>query len=153
MASSAVGTVSSTRDQITQCPVCKSHQEAEDREEGVGQKTLYGPLGAKMLRVLRLNSPVDDDQGKITCCLETVHLDIIRARGFVALSYTWGDPYGGFQKDGTPPCTADRDCEIVCKGHLVKVTRNLLDFLKTAKAHGSFAHETMPIWIDAVCIN
>ncbi|KAH7075323.1 heterokaryon incompatibility protein-domain-containing protein [Paraphoma chrysanthemicola] len=106
-----------------------------------------------MLRVLRLNSPVDDDQGKINCCLETVHLDTIRARGFVALSYTWGDPYGGFQEDGTPTYTADRDCEIVCNGHPVQVTRNLLDFLETAKAHGSFPHETTPIWIDAVCIN
>lgn len=117
-----------------------------------------------MIRVLRLNTPGLSssalfDQEKFTCCLETVHLDTIRAQGFAALSYTWGDPYGGFQSEeddddaSAPPYTADRDCEIVCNGHPVMVTRNLLDFLRTAKQHGSFPHESMPIWIDAVCIN
>ncbi len=70
----------------------------------------------------------------------------------MALSYMWGDPYGGLQEDDTTTYTADRDCETVCNGRPVKVTRNLLDFLETAKAHGSFPHETTPIWIDAVCI-
>jgi hypothetical protein len=133
--------------------VCKSHYEAESRDAIAVQEPLYWPLGEKLLRVLRLNSPIDGDQRKITCCLETVHLDTIRVRGFVALSYTWSDPYGGFQEDDTPTYTTDRDCEIVCNGHPVNVTRNLLDFLRTAKAYGSFLHETRPIWIDAVCIN
>jgi len=108
-----------------------------------------------MLRVLHLNTPVPNDAPeKITCCLETVHLDTIRARGFVALSYTWGDPYSGFQEPNTPPYTASRDCSIICNSHhSVKITRNLLDFLQTAKAHNSFPHDSMPIWIDAICIN
>lgn len=71
--------------------------------------------------------------GAINCSLQTVTLQ--EAPAYWALSYCWGDPID-------PPF-------ITCNGLDIPVTANLHDALRQLAKRG----HSLPLWIDAICIN
>jgi hypothetical protein len=131
----------------------------------------YQPLPkATSIRVLKLRGKHGD--GTLHVSLDVVDLD--DDPFFYALSYTWGNPHA-YGVDFTAYFNAvnqeysvAENKPVLCDGKLVKVQRNLLDFLDElqqvpASAQGDAQHQDEPsrltlsgelvIWIDAICIN
>jgi hypothetical protein len=133
------------------CPSCGAKHEVQTDVEESEESRLYQPLPAKTIRLLRLHSSKCEDD-PISCCLYRINIDEMGGN-FDALSYTWGDPYGPVKETHQEGYTANRDREIICNGITVLITRNLLDFLTTARKHGHFSSDAKPLWVDSVCIN
>lgn len=102
-------------------------------------QSVYQALDATIpqIRVLTLHQ-VSEDQ-ELRCTLKTVSL--IDQPVFHALSYVWGS---GTEKDS-----------INIHGHVVQVTSNLVTVLRHFCAHhyNSLQLHSLPLWIDAICIN
>ncbi|KAH8898939.1 hypothetical protein GQ53DRAFT_710804 [Thozetella sp. PMI_491] len=94
----------------------------------------YQPLDPNMdcIRLLHIQPATDDDE-PIICTLE--HVEFKGRPKFEALSYMWGDESVTF--------------EIHIDGAKFEVGRNLRDGLRLLRTRAA----TMPVWIDAICIN
>ncbi|EGS17431.1 uncharacterized protein CTHT_0067570 [Thermochaetoides thermophila DSM 1495] len=78
---------------------------------------------------------------------------------YIALSYTWGDPFYGYQ------AWNENETYIILNGQRVQIQPNLYDFLRCFRRyHDSLRVPLMdisqlieivgtPLWIDALCIN
>lgn len=103
------------------------------------KQPIYQGLDATIseIRVLTLHQGARDQE--LRCTLKTVSLDDNPA--FHALSYVWG---AGTEKG-----------HINIDGHVVPVTSNLATVLTQFRSHhhDSLQLHSMPMWIDAICIN
>jgi hypothetical protein len=92
----------------------------------------YSPLAhPRHIRLLQLEPGCFEDE--ISCHI--VHVNLMDSPSYAALSYVWGNP----QVTNTARCN----------GRLVNITINLKAALKRLR-HPS---ETVPCWVDALCIN
>ncbi|KAG6353587.1 hypothetical protein INS49_005549 [Diaporthe citri] len=100
---------------------------------------IYQALDATIpqIRVLTLHQGSEDQE--LRCTLRTVSLD--DQPEFHALSYVWGS---GTEKDS-----------VNIHGHVVPVTSNLATALRQFHAHHDdfLQLHSLPLWIDAICIN
>lgn len=89
------------------------------------------------IRLIKLHQG-SRDQG-LRCTLETVSLDDQPA--FHALSYAWGSD--------------TEKCRIDINGHEVPVSSTLATVLQNLRSHhhDSFELHSLPLWVDAICIN
>ncbi|KAK5231836.1 hypothetical protein LTR47_006969 [Exophiala xenobiotica] len=88
-------------------------------------------LGQKNIRIVELKAGEPTDP--VQCCLEQETRSNLT--DFEALSYEWKQAYGY--------------AEVCCNGIALKVTRNLVDALKSLRYRSKNRH----LWIDAICIN
>lgn len=130
----------------------------------------YAPLqGGRTIRLLYIKNTYQDDRNDslvITGRLTPTTLD--KARGkYVALSYTWGrDMYKDFEQSYSQPyepaINAGRAgddsqilgihrMEVTCSYNTMILTPNISHYFRK---HASTHIETsIPVWIDAICIN
>lgn len=119
----------------------------------------YLPPHEREIRLLRVRT--NDLTREAECDLSTHSLDEAVRLGFSALSYTWAScqPTNPSltSQDGEMRCnrvkmTSDGEREELCSGVEVKITGNLLDFLRyfVLKGHPDFQGY---LWIDALCID
>ena len=78
---------------------------------------------------------ITQDGFESLACAFIEHVSLQAESKFLALSYVWGD--------------ATQKFPILLDGHVFHVTRNLFEALKRLQ-HADY---TVPIWIDAICIN
>ncbi|KAF2123228.1 heterokaryon incompatibility protein-domain-containing protein [Lophiotrema nucula] len=100
--------------------------------EDDAQRFTYAPLQPGEIRLLY----ADTSSPTTEWSLYTVQIrDEDAAEDFDALSYTWGDQ--------------DEVFPFVCNGKMMHIHRNLHNALPFLARKGS----TLPLWIDAICIN
>ncbi|KAI0114151.1 heterokaryon incompatibility protein-domain-containing protein [Nemania sp. FL0031] len=133
----------------------------------VERHEIYSVLPSGHIRLLWVLPESDKDE--IHCSLEIADLDADRNTDqnkdlmFDCLSYTWMNPLG--LPESSPEFQREKDnpfCQrIACNGSPLRVSRNLFECLQFFRHKGlhvrSAADEdascTLPIWIDAVCID
>ncbi|KAK1761582.1 heterokaryon incompatibility protein-domain-containing protein, partial [Echria macrotheca] len=95
---------------------------------------VYEKLGQSSIRLLHIRA--GDFSDELVC--ELVQEDINQFPVYDAISYTWADDSG------------DRSCtkSILLSGQIFKVTTSCHLALQRARLH-----DTLTVWIDAVCIN
>ncbi|UQC83053.1 heterokaryon incompatibility protein [Colletotrichum lupini] len=122
---------------------------------------------------IRLLSVSQDDNHPHGLCLSLKEVNLDDEPIFAALSYTWQLPkYSNSEQTQEPG--PGKTFDVVCDGRSMEISENLFDFLRTildyrclsgTKADRASsttrkclpkvraALETMPLWIDAFCIN
>ncbi|KAH8730911.1 heterokaryon incompatibility protein-domain-containing protein [Phaeosphaeriaceae sp. PMI808] len=110
--------------------------------------TPYQKLQVGQVRLLRIESLLDQSQAPIRCTLKT--FDLSTAPSFHALSYTWGIPHLNIRTIRIDPASTTRGLE--CNENKAQVGENLYDFLVHC-AHSSSKDLQGYLWIDALCIN
>src|SRR5436190_11202921 len=97
------------------------------------------------IRLVRLHR--DGKPSLTTCELATFEIDSCPT--YIALSYTWGEAID-WTCDSTSKPSYNRSVEhLTCDGSLLRVSGNLVDFLRVWKVQ----EEGDWIWIDALSIN
>lgn len=99
---------------------------------------LYGTLQTDEKVEIRLVTLEGIDKGgEVICRLDTVRLS--DALEYRALSYCWGD--------------ASNPSTILCNGHRLAVTPNLVSALRCLFSKGKAGNLSLTFWIDSICIN
>lgn len=93
--------------------------------------------------------------GRESVLLQT--FELISAPRYIALSYTWGDPFPPPEPHDTTvlPQSAkspDRPWPIQVNGRAFKITKNLGEFLRHAGSN-TYSNHGQWYWVDALCIN
>lgn len=119
---------------------------------------------------IRLLSISRDDHHPHGLCLSLKEVNLDDEPVFAALSYTWQLPQYNNTQDTQEPGPGST-FEVVCDGKVIHISENLFDFLRTilefrcqSTDQSSSATrkcppkvrstlETMPLWIDAFCID
>lgn len=86
------------------------------------------------VRIIQID-PDHNPEAPIHCEMFHIFLDCERVQDYFALSYAWGDP--------------NITSTIYLHGWPFNVTANLVTFLKSIRK----ADKSLPVWVDAVCIN
>jgi hypothetical protein len=96
------------------------------------------PSGSKCIRLLRILAPsaYEATSSPIRCELTVADLEQTPTPRYCALSYVWGT------KSPVPEC-------IICNDVALHVTTNCYAAIHNLRAR----LDSMPIWIDAVCLN
>lgn len=101
--------------------------------------TLYKPLNEfrSEIRIIKIH-PTADHYSIVEVSLTATDLDSAISKGFVALSYVWGDPTDvqPIRINGTQAC----------------VTSSLAAFLRHLRQFWN-GKQDQPFWVDAICIN
>lgn len=118
---------------------------------------LYSPLPTTTsIRLLEVH-PSDVNVGAILSC--TLRVEDLENEGldYVALSYTWGDPFFRYWWDENKSRTWEKGVPILCNGVRVDITSNLEVALRTISQLPSgppaVRHRKQLLWIDALSIN
>lgn len=125
----------------------------------MASKYAYKPLAtATSVRLLEI---LPDSEDQVSCTLTDVSLD--DEPQYAALSYTWGCPFWdyNFEHSDDPAVfnepnekySTDLNCAIICNGHFLLVTRNLLEALKAIRGDPLAKTRERYLWVDAICTN
>ncbi|KEY74536.1 hypothetical protein S7711_09769 [Stachybotrys chartarum IBT 7711] len=109
----------------------------------------YDPLNAQHIRLLQFVRPRWYAFGLASPKLILTTHPLHDLPGFVALSYTWGNPNG----EPTNITNYEDRFTVQVNGQNASVLRNLRDALHSLLGLWNFDDSVQHLWIDAICIN